>query len=374
MSVVSCFESGLGVIHLPFKNTSDLFVDQSTNSIWFLYKKVLKECDKERWSTDEDEFGAACVQIKNQAFGAIETYPLPIKLKEKQTGANGAKRRILSTVRHDGMLVCTLEEPYFEKQSWGSRNFIFAFEINEKRWRLGVLEKSTSSIKQYPVLKIKLDEIPVEWSACQGEGKLVLDKDGPKLVQDSTPYHLDDWKKTTNKDKVLKNPVSKKRILMDEKRLLINYFELKNERAKLTKETGLEKSQLPPFINLYAPGYKKMMWTIRYPVSYLMNQDQSISERKDLGWDLSPQELEKILVLDPNLSKYPRTPWEYGMFRFNVAFVNAVYLETPEGLLVVLQASRPAFEHWLILIKLGDGEVHECETISQNCISFCPTK
>lgn len=378
MSVVSCFENGLDVLHLPFNNTSDLFVGKSNNTIWFVYKRVVREGDKDKWHTDEDEFGAARVRVKDQKFTSIETFPLPIRLKEKETGANGAKRRILSTVRFDGKLICTLEEPFSETSaegySWGSRNFIFAFEIKEKKWRLGVIDKTKGSIKHYPPLAVQLDEIPVEWAACGGEGRLVLDQDGPKLVTDSTPYHLDDWVKTTNANKVVKKPVSKSRILVDEKRMLVNYFDAKDEKAKLTSEAEIEKSEVPPFIRVYAPGYKKMIWTIRYPVSFLLDQDKSFEERSRslLGWDLEKKKLDSILALDPNLSKFTRTPWVWGLSRFYVSFVGAVYLDTPEGLLLVLQASRPASEHWLMLIRLGDGEVHQCDSGSQNCISFCP--
>jgi hypothetical protein len=97
------------------------------------------------------------------------------------------------------------------------------------------------------------------WRVGDGDCSSIRDAGILKRVQDFTPYHLDDWTRATDQDKVAKDPESFQTKLKRERRRAINALPYSDEADKQAQEIEAFYANQPHMLTLYAPAFDKQI-------------------------------------------------------------------------------------------------------------------
>ena len=178
-------EGGFTLFELPF--SIDYHLAALNDGIYAAFNEPRIVTAGGDWLTNDECVGLVRIGYEGEALSRIE---LPVELPAVPSGGNGAKRDFDIDAVVDGAAILRLESPFSDSESWGKRNFLFAY-----RTATGSFSTLDSEQKESPLeRRVAVSDLPlishgelIVWQ--RADGSLTWEVDG-------TPYHLDDWEHT----------------------------------------------------------------------------------------------------------------------------------------------------------------------------------
>ena len=153
--------------------------------------KILRNTGDREWKTNEDEFCVAALDPQNDF--SLETYRLPLKFPVQATGGAGVKREFQLVTIFNEKLIFTLISPFSDKRGWGNDNYLYSFDPKTSQWERILKDMESGKLTFQPVLN---EEQAEQNSNSIGFGESIVwvdENNHLQIIQDQTPYHLDDW-------------------------------------------------------------------------------------------------------------------------------------------------------------------------------------
>jgi hypothetical protein len=163
---------------------------QLDNSVFAPYLSALNVTDKGGWQIEEERFGMIEICLGDKV--TYETHWLPLLFQYR---TKSYSNRVWKLLGHCGSkLMMYLCHPMAEGGAWGNHNYLFSFDVIDKFWT--GYELKDGRLEPYDIDSNVLTEQTTKRSLSYGEltfgpttlvvGKLVV-------LEDSSPYHLDDY-------------------------------------------------------------------------------------------------------------------------------------------------------------------------------------
>lgn len=169
------------------------------NKLYFATHRVIKESNTGDWSTDEDEFGIACLALEPEL--KLTHWVLPVRFAVRAAGAPSKRKVKLVMSLSDGSLIMTVQSPFSGEEygGWGDDNYLFNFEPptgEDSSGKWGLVKENAEGERVMYVLPTENTPEPNNASWSAGFNQLLVWKDEEGFLHvfaDTTPYFLDDW-------------------------------------------------------------------------------------------------------------------------------------------------------------------------------------